>query len=122
MADRWAERHRYVRARLELQGNAEIVTAVAVTVAAAVRVEVARDFFAGVREDAEVEIVAAGHPQDGATACQTIIEDTGSADPEPGEPPIAQRLQLREQLHLTVIQVTVEGVLLLGARDHRQLP
>src|SRR4051812_19068324 len=98
MADRWAERHRYVGARLELQGNAEIVTAVAVTVTAAVRVEIARDFFARVRLDAEAEIVATGNSQDGATAREPIIEDAGSVDPEPGEPPIAQRLKLREQL------------------------
>src|SRR6266513_1353344 len=122
MADRRTERNGHVGARLELYGDAEIVTAVAVTVAAAVRVEVARDFLAGVRLDADADIVATGDAHEGAAACQTIIKDAGSADPESGEPPIAQCLHLREQLRLAVIQINIEVLFRMPANDQTKMP
>src|SRR5882762_1800530 len=96
--------------------------AIAIAVAAPVRVEVPGDFLSGISLHTHVEIVEPGPFHDRPAARQPVIQHAGAINPESGQPPVAQGLELRERLNLPIVAVAVEVVLLLPARDEVQLP
>src|SRR3989442_783104 len=113
MADRGTKGYRDVRSGLQLQGQAERVIAVALGIAAAVRVELTRYLLARIAVDIDAEVVDAGPPHDRPAARQPIIEHARPMNPERAQPPIAQCLHLGERLNLAVVQVAVGVVLLV---------